>query len=79
MQNKPVLVLSAFPSRGGGRAAAHLCALLTRFGAAVHPTGLSVTVAQQRLGSPEPDPQVLAELADLLTGSLAPAPRALSA
>lgn len=73
LRGKPVLVLSASPTRyGGTRAAEHLRAVLDRIGAAVQPTGLSVAGAHQRLYPGEPDPQVAADLTDLLTQALDP-------
>jgi chromate reductase len=66
LQGKPVLVLSASPSRFGAvRAANHLRTVLERIGAEVLPAGLSVSAAHQRLGEPV-DPGVMAQLADLL-------------
>ena len=66
LQGKPVLVLSASPSRFGAvRAANHLRAVLERIGAEVLPAELSVSAAHQRLGEPV-DPGVVAQLADVL-------------
>ena len=74
LRDKPVLVLSASPSpHGGTRAAEHLRAVLSRIGAAVVPAGLSVSAAHERLGPAGPDPQVVAELAQLLAEALDPA------
>lgn len=71
LRAKPLLVLSASPTRyGATRAAEHLRSVLERIGAAVEPTGLSVAAAHQRLSGPEPDPQVATELADLLAATL---------
>jgi len=73
LQDKPVLVLSASPtSYGGARAAEHLRNVLGHVGAAVLATGLSVATAHERLGPAGADPQVLAELADLLAVALVP-------
>ncbi len=80
LRGKPVLVLSASPTRHGGiRAAEHLRGVLSRIGAIVQPAGLSVAVAHQRLGQPEADPKVVADLADLLAATLDPAPHAIVA
>lgn len=80
LRAKPVLVVSASPGRyGGSRAAEHLRAVLTRVGAAVSPAGLSIAAAHQRLGAAEPDPQLVADLHDLLTPILAPAPQVVPA
>lgn len=77
---KPVLVLSASPTMyGGTRAAEHLRGVLDRIGASVVPGGLSVAAAHQRLQSAEPEPQVIADLAGLLTDSLDFASRAIPA
>jgi chromate reductase, NAD(P)H dehydrogenase (quinone) len=80
LRGKPVLVLSASPTPyGGSRAAEHLRAALARLGATVLPTGLSVAAAHRRLAPAHPDPQVVADLADLLTETLDSAPQAISA
>ncbi len=80
LQGKPLLVLSASPTRYGGTwAAEHLRAVLARIGATVLPAGLSVAAAHQRLGSAEPDPQVVADLTHLLTETLDPVPQAIPA
>ena len=78
LHGKPVLVLSASPSpAGGARAATQLRAVLTRIGAAVLPTGLSVPAAHTRLTAEDTDPQLAAHLTGLLTHALdAPAQRA---
>lgn len=79
LEGKPVLVLSASPTpHGGVRAADHLRTVLTRTGAHVHPDGLSVATAHQRL-SEQPDPQLIADLADLLTRVLDQHPLPLTA
>ena len=71
LRGTPVLVVSASPTPYGGTwAAEHLRAVLTRIGAAVLPAGLSVATAHQALGAGEPDPQVVRELADLLTATV---------
>jgi chromate reductase len=80
LQDKPTLVLSASPTPYGAvRAAEHLRAVLARIGAAVVPAGLSVAVAHQRLAQGEPDPEVVADLTDLLAETIDPSPRAMSA
>ncbi len=79
LRGKPVLVLSASPTPYGGTwAAEHLRKVLTRIGATVLPAGLSVAAAHRRLGSAEPDRQVVADLADLLIETLDSAPLAIS-
>jgi chromate reductase len=51
LPDKPVLVLSASPSRlGGVRAADHLRTVLSRIGAKVTPSGSSVPMAHESLG-----------------------------
>ena len=66
LQGKPVLVLSASPSRFGAvRAADHLRTVLDRIGAEVLPAGFSVAAAHQRLGETV-DPELVAQLADVL-------------
>ncbi|MFD2090724.1 NADPH-dependent FMN reductase [Blastococcus deserti] len=66
LQRKPVLVLSASPSRFGAvRAADHLRTVLHRIGAQVLPAGLSVAGAHRRLAEPV-DPEVVGQLADVL-------------
>ena len=78
LQGKPVLVLSASPSRFGAvRAANHLRTVLGRIGAEVLPAGLSVSAAHQRLGEPV-DPGVVTHLAGVLGSVLdnRPAPAA---
>jgi chromate reductase len=68
--DKPVLVLSASPSRFGAvRAADHLRTVLDRIGAEVLPTGLSVAAAHQRLGE-RVDPELVVQLADVLRSAL---------
>jgi len=80
LRDKSLLVLSASPTPyGGTRAAEHLRGVLARIGATVDPAGLSVAAAHQRLGSAGPDPQLLADLADLLATTLDPTPQAISA
>ena len=70
LRHKPVLVLSACPSRFGGvRAADHLRTVLSRIGAKVAPSGLSVPVAHQSLGE-RVDPAVAVELTNLLAQCL---------
>ena len=74
LQGKPVLVLSASPSRFGGvRAANHFRTVLERIGAEVLPAELSVSAAHQRLGEPV-DPGVVAQLADVLGSVLDDSP-----
>lgn len=66
LRGKPVLVLSASPTRfGAARAAEHLRTVLGRIGAQVLPAGLSVALAHQRLAEPV-DQDVAAELAGVL-------------
>ena len=66
LQHKPVLVLSASPSRFGAvRAADHLRTVLDRIGAEVLPAGLSVTAAHQRIGH-RADPELVGQLAGVL-------------
>jgi chromate reductase, NAD(P)H dehydrogenase (quinone) len=66
LQGKPVLVLSASPSRFGAvRAADHLRTVLHRIGAEILPAGLSVAAAHRRLAEPV-DPEVVVQLADAL-------------
>ena len=66
LQGKPVVVLSASPTRYGGvRAAEHLRAVLRRIGAAVATRGMSVPAAHQRLDEPV-DPEVVDQLAAVL-------------
>ena len=80
LRGKPVLVMSASPTPyGGTRAAEHLRTVLTRIGAAVLPTGLSVAAAHKRLRATDPDPQVVADLTNLLNGTLDRKPLAVSA
>ena len=70
LRHKPVLVLSACPSRFGGvRAADHLRTVLSRIEAKVAPSGLSVPVAHQSLGE-RVDPAVAVELTNLLAQCL---------
>jgi chromate reductase len=78
LRDKPLLVLSASPTPfGGARAAEHLRGVLTRIGASVFPVGLSVAAAHQRLDPAEPDSQMVADLVDLLAGTLDPAPQGI--
>ena len=71
LRGKSVLVLSASPSpSGGARAAGHLRTVLDRIGADVLASGLSVSAAHSRLAADNSDPQLLAELAALLTETL---------
>lgn len=71
LHGKPVLVLSASPSpSGGARAATQLRAVLTRIGAAPLPAGLSVPAAHSRLADDNPDPHLVADLTELLSGCL---------
>ncbi len=73
LHGKPVLVLSASPSRlGAVRAANHLRTVLERIGAEVLPAGLSVSAAHQRLGEPV-DLGVVAQLGSVLDVRPAPA------
>jgi chromate reductase len=75
LRDKPLLVLSASPSPGGGKGAAeHLRAVLSRIGADVRP-GFSVPAAHRRL-TEEPDGMLLAQLGALLDDVLDPALRA---
>ena len=70
LEGKPVLVLSASPSRFGAvRAAEHLRAVLGRIGAQVLPVGLSVAAAHQRLGE-RVDPDLVVQVADVLAQAL---------
>jgi chromate reductase len=70
LEGKPVVVLSASPSRYGGvRAAEHLRAVLRRIGARVAPQGMSVAAAHQRLGEPL-DPDVVDQAAAVLSEAL---------
>ena len=70
LEGKPVVVLSASPSRYGGvRAAEHLRAVLRRIGALVAPQGMSVSAAHQRLGEPV-DPEVVDQVAAVLSEAL---------
>ena len=79
LRGKPVLLLSASPTRyGGTRAAEQLRTVLTRIGAAMLPVGLSVPAAHQRLTA-DPDPQTAADLTDLLADALDRTPLAVSA
>lgn len=65
--DRPVLVLSASPTPGGGsRAAEHLRTVLARIGASVHPVGLAVPAAHLRLGHGRPDAELAARLTALL-------------
>ena len=71
LDGKPVLVLSASPSpAGGARAAGQLRAVLSRIGASVLPTGLSVPGAHSRLAAEDLDPQLVADLTGLLADAL---------
>ncbi len=80
LRGKSVLVLSASPTAyGGARAAEHLRSVLARIGAAVRPGGLAVAAAHERLGPAGPDPQLVAELSDLLAETLDPRPLAMPA
>lgn len=80
LTEKALLVLSASPTPyGGTRAAEHLRSVLARIGAKVHPAGLSVATAHQRLNSAGPDPQLLVDLAELLATTLDPTPQAIPA
>jgi chromate reductase len=64
LQDKPVVVLSASPSRYGGvRAAEHLRTVLGFIGATVLPGGISVAAAHERVGGESVDPEVRRELA----------------
>jgi chromate reductase len=73
LQGKPVLVLSASPSRFGAvRAADHLRSVLQRIGAVVLPAGLSVAAAHLRLGD-RVDPPLVHEVADVLQRAFEPA------
>jgi chromate reductase len=75
LRGKRVVVLSASPSRYGGiRAASHLRTVLGHIRADVAPQGLSVARAPQRLGNPSADPDLVAELAEVLQQALQPAP-----
>ena len=66
LAGKPILVLSASPSRfGAARAAEHLRAVLGRIGAEVQPVGLSVAAAHQRLGELV-DQDLLVQVTDVL-------------
>lgn len=66
LDGKPALVVSASPSRfGGKRAAQHLRTVLTRIGADVLARGVSVSRAHQRLAARH-DPEVADELAHVL-------------
>jgi len=70
LEGKPVLVLSASPSRfGAARAAEHLRAVLRRIGAEVLPVELSVAAAHQRLGEPV-DRDLIVQVADVLAQAL---------
>ncbi len=74
LQGKPVIVLSASPSRFGAvRAAERLRTVLGRIGAVVMQAGLSVAGAHRRLGE-EVDPDLLTELSDVLHEALDTAP-----
>lgn len=67
---KPVVVLSASPSRFGAvRAAEHLRTVLGRIGAVVSRSGLSVAAAHRRLGE-DVDRALVTELADVLREAL---------
>jgi chromate reductase len=80
LRDKPMLVLSAAPTRYGAvRAAEHLRTVLARIGAAVPATGLSVAAAHQRLGQAEPDPELVTDLVAVLAAILDPTPQAMSA
>lgn len=70
LAGKPVLILSASPTRyGATRAAEHLRTVLTRIGAAVLPGGLSVPLAHQALAAGAPDRQVLTALTQRLAAA----------
>jgi NAD(P)H-dependent FMN reductase len=74
LQDKPVLVLSASPTRYGGvRAAEHLRTVLQRIGAAVATQGMSVPAAHRRLHEPV-DPETVDRLAAVLGEVLGGAP-----
>jgi chromate reductase, NAD(P)H dehydrogenase (quinone) len=74
LRGKPVVVLSASPTRYGGvRAAEHLRAVLRRIGAAVATQGMSVPAAHRRLDEPV-DPEVVDQLAAVLSEVLGGVP-----
>jgi chromate reductase len=83
LQGKPVVVLSASPSRYGGiRAAEHLRTVLGNVGAAVAPVGVSVPRAHQRLAGSAADPELATEVSRVLAKALdhaeTPAPGAVA-
>jgi chromate reductase len=71
LEGKPVVVLSASPSRYGGvRAAEHLRTVLGYIGAEVAPIGVSVPRAHQRLVDDATDPELTTEVARVLAKAL---------
>lgn len=74
LKGKPVVVLSASPSRYGAvRAAQHLRTVLGHIGAVVSPAGMSVPRAHQRLAGGAggtADPALAAELSRVLAQAL---------
>lgn len=71
LQRKPVVVLSASPSRYGGiRAAEHLRTVLSYIGADVAPVGVSVPGAHRRFVGGVADRELAAEVAQVLAKAL---------
>lgn len=71
LQRKPVVVLSASPSRYGGiRAAEHLRTVLGYIGADIAPVGISVPRAHERLVDGAVDAALAAEVAGVLAKTL---------
>ncbi len=70
LRGKPVVVISASPSPGGGaRASAHVAQVLERIGAKVYGERLPVRGAHQVLGTPDGDERLVVELAALIAGA----------
>lgn len=75
LRDKPVVVLSASPSRYGAvRAAGHLRAVLSNIGADVAPVGLSVPRAHRRFVGGVADRELAAEITRVLAEVLDRAP-----
>ena len=71
LQKKPVVVLSASPSRYGGiRAAEHLRTVLGYIGAQVAPVGVSVTRAHRRFKDGAADRELATEVTQVLAEAL---------
>jgi chromate reductase len=71
LRSKPVVVLSASPSRYGGiRAAEHLRTVLGYIGADVAPVGVSVPRAHQCFMDSAADPELVTEVTGVLAKAL---------